>query len=90
MNPLGLDASRFLVASDAQGNVTACGQLEPKPSPAKLEFQELRTLIVAKNFRSASTGQGGVAFQAPWTEMFRKPLHWPAPKLHPTQKLILP
>lgn len=53
MNPLGLDASRFLVASDVQGGLLACGQLEPKPSAAKLEFHELRTLIVAKNARSA-------------------------------------
>lgn len=54
MNPLGLDVSRFLVASTAQGSLLACGQLEPKPSAAKLEFQELRTLIVAKNARSGS------------------------------------
>ena len=76
MNPLGLDASRFLVASDAQGNLTACGQLEPKPSPAKLEFQELRTLIVARNFRSASAGQSDFAFQAPSADNFCKPLQW--------------
>ncbi|KAK9835854.1 hypothetical protein WJX74_009393 [Apatococcus lobatus] len=56
MNPLGLNASRFLVALDAQGTLSACGQLEPKPSAVKVEFQELRTLIVAKSARGQGLG----------------------------------
>ncbi|KAK9855163.1 hypothetical protein WJX84_004048 [Apatococcus fuscideae] len=65
MNPLGLNASRFLVALDAQGTLSACGQLEPKPSAVKVEFQELRTLIVAKSARGQGLGTSVMKALAP-------------------------
>ncbi|KAK9864261.1 hypothetical protein WJX84_004240 [Apatococcus fuscideae] len=56
MNPLGLDEKRFLVATNLQGQLTAFGQLEPKPDPDRLQFHELRTLIVSKDARGQGLG----------------------------------
>ena len=67
MNPLGLDEKRFLVATNLQGQLTAFGQLEPKPDPDRLQFHELRTLIVSKDARSAQQPIWASSLTALWT-----------------------
>ncbi len=55
MNPLGLAAERFVVAtSKSSGNLLGFGQLEPKPSAQDTQFLELRTMIVKPEYRRAS------------------------------------
>ena len=52
MNPLGLAAERFVVAtSKSSGNLLGFGQLEPKPSAQDAQFLELRTMIVKPDYR---------------------------------------
>ena len=52
MNPLGLAAERFTVASDpATGELLGFGQLEPKPTKDQQQFLELRTMIVRTEHR---------------------------------------
>lgn len=54
MNPLGLAAERFVVAtSKSSGNLLGFGQLEPKPSAEDAQFLELRTMIVKPEYRRA-------------------------------------
>ena len=54
MNPLGLGAERFVVAtSKGSGNLLGFGQLEPKPSVQDTQFLELRTMIVKPEYRCA-------------------------------------
>ena len=54
MNPLGLAAERFVVAtSNSSGNLLGFGQLEPKPSAQDTQFLELRTMIVKPEYRRA-------------------------------------
>ena len=54
MNPLGLAAERFVVAtSKSSGNLLGFGQLEPKPSAQDTQFFELRTMIVKPEYRRA-------------------------------------
>ena len=51
MNPLGLQAQRFVVAEDSEsGRFLGCGQLAPLGSPHVLE---LRSLIVEPESRCA-------------------------------------
>jgi hypothetical protein len=46
MNPLGLPADRFIIAEDAEGQVMGFGQLQQQPNAERVQFLELRTLIV--------------------------------------------
>lgn len=54
MNPLGLAAERFVVAtSKSSGKLLGFGQLEPKQSAQDAQFLELRTMIVKPEYRRA-------------------------------------
>ncbi len=62
MNPLGLAAQRFVVATDASdGAVLGFGQLEPKPSGKDAQFLELRTMVVKEEHRRALRSCGFTA-----------------------------
>ncbi len=62
MNPLGLAAQRFVVATDpSDGAMLGFGQLEPKPSEKDVQFLELRTMVVKAEHRRALRSSGFIA-----------------------------
>jgi hypothetical protein len=54
MNPLGLDAARFVVAEDHSGVVSGVGQLKPLPGAGLLE---LASLVVTSQHRGQGVGR---------------------------------
>jgi len=57
MNPLGLQAARFVVAEEDGGGCRGVGQLKPLPGDDNNQLLELASLVVSPQCRGEGVGR---------------------------------